>query len=62
MNTYVEVKAGTPCRIIKSDGSTSLVEYPEDDLLKVTDQWVNMITCGSLIFHASSVQLIKQHR
>ena len=62
MNTYAEVKAGTPCRIIKSDGSTPLVHYAKDDLLKVTNQWLTEITCGSVIFHESNVRLIKPQR
>lgn len=58
MNVYVEVKAGTPCRIWSDYTRNPDFAYPEDDLLKVSFERTNTVSCGYFTFNKSDVRLI----
>lgn len=59
MSVYVEVKAGTPCRIFSDYTRNDDFTYPEDDLLKVSCERTNSVSCGYFTFNKSDVRIIK---
>ena len=59
MSVYVEVKAGTPCTLWSDYTRGKDFTYPEDDLLKVSVERENTVSCGCFKFNKNDVRLIK---